>query len=568
VAEVDGGSAGPGLTVAPPRSLRSSLPVVGWLPQYGWRKDFGLDLVAGIALAALLVPESMGYAGVARVPTEVGLYAAFAAAVAYAITGGTSVLVVGPASAVAALSASVVAEFRGSVDPVALTAALAITTGVILIGAGALRLGWIVNFISRPVLEAFVAGLSISIIVGQLGGLVGVEVSGSSAVAKFVDVLRSIGDWQGTTAAIGFGSVALLLLLERLVPRLPAAVVVVAGAIALVVVFHLDDHGVAIVGHIPRGLPAFGVPDISGTRWLELFGAATALLLVGFSEGYAAASAVSAKTGETVDADQELLGAGFANVAAGFAGGLPVSGSLSKSAASQGAGARTQMANLVAAAIVLATLLFLAPVFEKLPEPVLASVVIVAVLRAANPRSLVRLWRVNRLDFIAAFATFALVLVWETLPAMIVGVAVSLAFLVHRASFPDVVELSRGDDGVFRRVDGDTAPPARRVAVLRFEAPLVYANAERLRQAAGALLDEHPGAAWFVIDAEMWSDLDATGAETLTDLDDNLKDRHIEVRLARVHRRARAQMERSGLAGRFAGRLYDRLEEATELPSP
>lgn len=543
------------------RTIGWLTPIARWLPEYRWKTNLASDAIAGVAVAALLIPESMGYAGVAGVPAEVGLYAALAAVVAYAVTGGVSILVVGPASAVAALSASIVAEFRGDADPVAVTVALAIMSGVLLMAAGWLRLGWVVNFISKPVLEAFVAGLSLAIIIGQLDGLLGVEVDAESAIGSLLDVLGRLDEWHVATTVIGALAIAALLALERSVDRVPGAVVVVILGIAGAVVFDLAASGVAVVGDIPQGLPTPGIPDLSGTRWLELLGAATALLLVGFSEGYAAASAVADHTGEDVDADQELFSSGAANLASGLMGGLAVGGSLSKSAAAQEAGARTQMANLVAGAIVLATLLFLAPLFEDLPEPVLAAVVIVAVLGSADPRRVWRLWTVNRLDFAAALLTFVLVLVWETLPAMIVGVVLSLAFVVRRASFPDVLELRQGSNGRFT-VDGSLAPETVGAIALRFEGPLIYANAERLRKAAAVLADRHPDVQKLILDCEMLSDLDSSGAEALVRLDEDLGARDIVLHLGRVHARVREQMRRSSLLDRFAGRIHESVRGA------
>lgn len=573
----------PSLVSPAPRSATTIVPILRWLPRYRWGAHGPKDAIAGIALAALLIPESMGYAGVAGVPAEVGLYAALGAVFAYALFGGTSILVVGPASAVAAVSASVAGDIEG-VDPRIVISALALTSGVLLVVAGVLRLGWIVNFISRPVLEAFVAGLSISIIIGQLDGLFGVEVEGESAVAKLVDVLASIGDWHPLTVVIGVGCVVTLLLLERMLPKVPAAVVVVVVGIVLVLAFDLAEHGVAIVGDIPQGLPGFSLPDLSASRWFELAAGGLALLLVGFSEGYASSSSVAARTGERVDPDQELVGSGAANIASGFLGGLAVSGSLSKTSASMAAGARSQMANVVAGLVVVATLLFLGPLFEKLPEPVLAGVVIVAVLRSADPRRIGAMWAVNRLDFAAGLVTFVLVLVWETLPAMIVGVVLSLAFVVRRASFPDAVELRRGSDGAFHAVGGNptagvtagaheelsaatTASPSvstADVVVLRFDAPLIYANAERFALAATRLTERHPNLTRLVVDAEMFSDLDTSGAERLELLDDELAQRGIELHLARVHARAREQIGRSRLAERFSGRIHSSLTAATE----
>jgi high affinity sulfate transporter 1 len=530
------------------------------------------DLIAGIAVAALLIPESMGYAGVAGVPPQVGLYAALAAVFAYAVTGGTSILVVGPASAVAALSASIVAGLAADTNPVVATSALALASGMLLLLAGLLRFGWIVNFISRPVLHAFVAGLSISIIIGQLGGLFGVEVEGESAVSKLVDTFRNVGEWQPATVAVGLSSVVVLLLLNRYAERLPGAVIVVVVGILLVVAFDLDSLGVAIVGDIPQGLPAVALPELSSSVWFDILAGGVALLLVGFSEGYASASAVAGHTGETVDPDQELVGSGVANIASGLVGGLAVSGSLSKSSAAQAAGARSQVSNLVAGLIVVATLLFLAPVFEQLPEPVLSAVVIVAVVGSANPTRVWAIWRVNRLDFAAGVVTFVLVLVWETLPAMIVGIVLSLAFVVRRASFPDVLELRRGPsgpDGPIHAVTGTTAdpPPAPDVAILRFEAPLIYANAERFGRAALRLVEGRTELTRLVVDAEMLSDLDASGADRLQRLDDELSERGITLHLARMHTRARAQMKRSSLNPRFKGRIHPTLADAANSSS-
>ncbi|WP_432479276.1 SulP family inorganic anion transporter [Nocardioides sp. GXQ0305] len=554
-----------GLVRTPPRSLATFLPITVWIRRYR-TSDLGPDLTAGVALAALLIPESMGYAGVAGVPPEVGLYAALGAVLAYVVTGGTSILVVGPASAVAALSASIVGDVGGA-DPVVLSAALALMSGLLLVVAGVLRFGWVVNFISGPVLHAFVAGLSISIIIGQLDGLFGVKVDAESALGKLVDVVRHLGEWSVPTAVVGLGSVATILLLERWLPRVPAALVVVAAGVLLVVLLDLQDRGVEIVGEIPRGLPDVGIPDLPITTWLELFAGGAALLLVGFSEGYAAASSVAAERDEEVDADQELYSSGMANIASGALGGLAVSGSLSKSAASSAAGARTQVANLTAGVLVLATLLFLGPVFERLPEPVLAAVVIVAVLRSADPRLLVGMWRVNRLDFAAASATFVLVLVWETLPAMIVGVLLSLAFVVRRASFPDVVELRPEADGTYGRLDDLTgvAPSPGDVAVVRLEAPLIYANAARLKRAVRSLVRSRPPVRVLVLDGEMFSDLDTSGATALEELDGELAAASIELRLARVHTRARDQLERSGIADRFRGRTFPTVHAAAGI---
>lgn len=518
---MDEGHRTPDLTARPTRSLRTLVPITAWLPAYKWGKDLSADLLAGVAVAAL--------------------------------------------------SASLVADLGGDIDPVVATAGLAVAAGVVAMVAGTLRLGWIVNFISRPVLHAFVAGLSISIIVGQADALVGVEADGESALGKAWATVSAVGDWHWLTVGIGLGSLVALLALERLVPKFPAAVIVVIvvivviGAILVAIAFDLNRRGVSIVGDIPSGLPKVAVPDVSAVGWAKLLGGGLALVLVGFSEGYTSARAVADQTGEDVDPDQELIGSGAGNVAAGLLGGMAVSGSLSKSSAAQNAGARTQMTNLVAGILVFATLLFLAPVLKNLPEPALVAIVIVAVLRAANPRRVLLLWQVNRIDFAAGLMTFVLVLVWESLPALIVGVSLSLTFLVRRVSFPDVVELATDGTRVLSRTESTSSTSADEpidVAVLRFPAPLIYANADRFRSAVASLYEQRNRPSRLVLDAEMLSDLDSSGAEILEMVDDDLAKTGCELHLARVHDRTRAQIQRSELAERFDGRIHPSVAEA------
>lgn len=293
------------------------------------------------------------------------------------------------------------------------------------------------------------------------------------------------------------------------------------------------------------------------------------MALVGFSEGFAAASSVAARTKEDVDPDQELVGSGAANLAAGLVGGVPVGGSLSKSAASELNGARSQMTNVVSGVVVLATLLFLAPLFERLPTPVLAAVVIVAVAGSTSPAKVLRLWDVNRLDFAAGLVTFVLVLVWETLPALIVGVVLSLVFLVRRISFPDVVELqvSPNDNLVATAIPEMPTHPIEGVAILRFEAPLIYATAQRLVQAVEIITERRDDIHRVVLDAEMISDLDATGAQKLAGTGRRPPGRAGDhPGLARLNGPARHLFERSWLAARFHGRIHADLEEAIGPP--
>jgi sulfate permease, SulP family len=328
----------------------------------GYRRDWLRgDLIAGLTVWAVLVPEALAYASIAGVSPVVGLYAAPGALLLYAAFGSSRHLVTGPMSATAALSAATVATYAtaGSNQFVTMTAALAITTGLIAAIAGLLRLGFVASFISEPVLKGFIIGLALTIIVGQLPKLFGVEKGSGDFFQKLWDLITKLGDTQILTLVVGLASIALLLLLRRLVPAVPGSLVVVLLSILAVAIFHLDRHGVEIVGHIESGLPSLGVPDVSFHDFLRLAGGGAGVMLVGFAEGLGAAKTYAAKHHYEVDANRELLGLGTANIAAGLSSGMVVNGSLSKTAVNGSAGAKSQVSGLVAAAMTVLTLLFL-----------------------------------------------------------------------------------------------------------------------------------------------------------------------------------------------------------------
>ena len=395
----------------------------------GWLRG---DAVAGLTVWAVLVPEALAYATIAGVSPVVGLYAAPAALILYAAFGSSKHLTTGPMSATAALSAAAVAELatRGSGAFVALTAALAITTGVAAVAAGLLRLGFLANFISDPVLKGFIVGLALTIIVGQLPVLFGVEKGSGNFFEKLWDLFTKIGATNGWALLVGFASLAVVLVLKRVAPVVPGPLVAVALGMLAVWAFGLEDRGVKIVGSIQGGLPPLGLPDIGFGDYLNLSASAIGIALVGFAQGLGAAKTYAAKHHYEVDANRELLGLGTANLGAGLSGGMVVGGSLSKTAVNAGAGAKTQVSGLIVAGLTLLTLYFLTGLFERLPVVTLAAVVIAAVIELVDIPSLVRLYKVwtNRLgaiygpaarpDFIAALAALAGVLVFDILPGL------------------------------------------------------------------------------------------------------------------------------------------------------
>ena len=360
--------------------------------QGSWLRN---DLVAGATVWAVLVPEALAYASIAGVSPVIGLYAAPGALVLYAAFGSSRHLVTGPMAATAALSAAVVADVvTTSDDFLAYTTSLALVTGVLALVAGILRLGFLASFISEPVLKGFIIGLALTIIVGQLPKLFGVEKEDGNFFEQLWGFLTSLGDTQWRTLLVGASSLALVLVLREVAPRVPASLVAVAYGVLLVKLFDLDAHGVEIVGNIDSGLPTFGLPDGIGLDdYLRIGGSAVGVMLIGFAEGLGAAKTYAARDHYEIDSNRELLGLGTANLASGLSSGMVVNGSLSKTAVNAGAGAASQLSGIVVAAMTVVTLLFLTALFEDLPEATLGAVVIAALIELVDYRALLDLYR-------------------------------------------------------------------------------------------------------------------------------------------------------------------------------
>jgi SulP family sulfate permease len=510
----------------------------------GWLRG---DLIAGLTVWAVLVPESLAYASIAGVSPVVGLYAAPPALVFYALFGSSRHLIVGPMSATAALSAATVADVvaPASHDFAAFTAALALTTGAAALIAGVLRLGFLANFISEPVLKGFIIGLALTIIIGQVPKLLGVDGGDGDFFEKLADGVGKVGDAHGATLAVGLGSLVVVLGLRRVAPVVPGSLVAVALGVAAVELLDLDRHGVAIVGRIDAGLPSIGAPDVSLHDLGSLAAGGVAVMLVGFAEGLGAAKAYAAREHYDIDADRELLGLGAANAASAMCGGMVVNGSLSKTAVNGGAGAHSQLSGLVVAVLTVVTLLFLTGLFEQLPEATLAAVVIAAVIELVDIRALVamhRVWSVRlgeaygpaaRPDFLAAVAAMLGVLVLDTLPGLFLGIAVSLTLLLYRASRPRVAVLGRvpGTDDQFRDTRGrpDAVLPER-ATILRVESGLFFANADVVRHALRAHAAQDDVGA-IVLDAEAIPFVDISAARMLSDAAAELRERGVTLLL-------------------------------------
>jgi sulfate permease, SulP family len=509
----------------------------------GWLRP---DVVAGLTVWAVMIPEALAYASIAGVPPVAGLYAAVPALVLYALAGSSRHLIVGPMSATAALSAAIIAPLAAADSErfVVLSTALAIATGVVGLLAGLARLGFVASFISEPVLKGFIVGLALTIVVGQVPKFFGIEKGEGDFFDQLWSVLTGLGDTDWRTAVVGAISLALVLGLRRWLPLVPGSLVAVAFGIAAVSVFDLDAHGVAIVGHIDSGLPALGIPDGVGLHdYLDLLGPAVGVLLIGFAEGLGAAKTYAAKAGYQIDANRELYGLGAANLGSGLASGMVVNGSLSKTAVNGSAGARSQVSGLVVAALTVVTLLFLTGLFENLPDATLAAVVIAAVIELVDIASLRRLYRVwtqrlgsiygsaARADFLAALAAMFGVLLFDTLPGLLIGIGVSVLLLLYRASRPHVVSVVKHDSLWLDAERHPDLPENPELLVVRVEAGLFFANADHVRSTVEGMCTDRTRLV--VLDAETSPSIDVTAVEMLAELRDSLARRKIEFRIAR-----------------------------------
>jgi SulP family sulfate permease len=513
------------------------LPIRDWLPRY----DRGLlrgDVAAGIAVTALIVPKNLGYAEIAGVPVQNGLYAAAAGALIYAVFGTSRQISTGPSSGLAAVAGGAVLATAIAGDQAPdLVAAITLVSGALFLVMWLLRLGRIAQFLSRAVVTGFLAGAAIDVVIGELPKLTGTDADGDNAWQELSSWLGSLDGRDATTIAVGVGALGVILGLRAVAPKVPGALVLVVGGLVASAIFDLGAHGVALVGDVPSGLPspAFPDADVFADHAATIVTAAFALLLIGFSQTAGDARAFATRHGYRVDVDQESLAQGMANVGAGVFQGMPVSTSLSASSLNESAGARTPLASLITGALVLLTLIALAPLFSDLPKAVLAGVIIDAVVFGMiDVRELRRLYRVKRIDFAIAIAAVVGVLSAGVLAGVIIGVALSLAWLVVVTTAPAIPLL-----------DADGAPG---VAVVRPDGGLFFATAdalhERLREVVEAA---DPPVHAVVLDLEGVNFVDAQGAAKLAELAQLATTYRITLRLARVKDAVRSVLDAEGV---------------------
>lgn len=525
-------------------SFRSYQP--GWLRQ---------DLVAGLVLTALLVPQGMAYAELAGLPPITGLYTTILCLIGYALFGPSRVLVLGPDSSLGPMiAATVIPLVAAQGDPeraVAYASILALMVGAITLVAGVFKLGFVAELLSKPTQIGYMNGLALTIVVGQLPKFFGFSVDADGLIDEAAGFVQAVadGDTVGAALTVGVACLVLILGFQRALPRVPGVLVAVVLAIAAVNLFDMQDQGVTVVGPMPEGVPPLTVPTVPlEDLWLLVIGA-LGIALVSLTDTISTASAFAARAGAEVDGDREMIGVGAANIAAGFFQGFPVSTSGSRTAVAAENGAKSQVTGLVGAAAILLLLLFAPGLLRDLPQPALAAVVIAASMSLADLAGLRRLRRQRRSDFLLSLAAFLGVAFFGVLPGIAIAVGLSIANVFRRAWRPHQAVLGRVE-GLAGYHDSQFNPTTHHLpglVIYRFDAPLFFANARTFRDQVRHLAMTEPRPRWIVVAAEPITDVDTTASDILEDLDLELNADGIHLVFAELKTPVRRKIERYGL---------------------
>jgi high affinity sulfate transporter 1 len=539
------------ISASPAPISQRLLPVLGWFP--GYRRDWLLpDILAGLAVWAVMVPEGMAYAGIVGVPPIMGLYTIIPPLIVYALLGTSRLLVVGPDTATGLISALTVGAIavQGTADFNTLTSTLAVLIGGLFLLFGALRMGWVAAFIPTTVMRGFIEGLVCVTIIGQVPHLLGIDSTAGNFFTKLWFVLRHLSDASLAPVLTGVLSLVAMLLLRRLAPRAPAALVVAIVATILVGLFDGETAGVSVVGDVPSGLPRLALPNLDPAKMWDLAPGALAIVLVGYAEALGGAKAAAMQGGGDIDPNQELIAHGPANILSGLFGGFLVVGSLSKTSVAMAAGARTQLANLVAAVFCFLTLILLTPLFRGMPHPALAAIVIAAMLHLSNPGYLRNLLARTRWEFALAAIVIAGELTWGVPHGIALGVALSLLMLIYRTSHPQGAVLGQLP-GIEAYRDVQRHPEALTfpgLLIWRAGGDLFFASIGRLDEGLkAALAAAHPPAKHVLLDADSVNFIDASACDALLNTIKELHSQRITIAFARVRDQVGERMRLGGI---------------------
>ena len=514
------------------------------------------DIVAGLVLTALLVPQGMAYAELAGLPPITGLYTSILCLVAYAIFGPSRILVLGPDSSLGPMIAATILPIAGARgDPeraIALASALALLVGTITAVAGIARLGFVADLISKPTILGYMNGLAVTILVSQLPKLFGFSIEGDNFLDDVTGFVEGLADGETVAAslAIGLFGLILIVVLHRWLPKVPGVLLAVVLSTVAAGILELADHGVSLVGVLPQGFPPFTLPDVGVSDIGLLLGGALGIALVSLTDTISTASSFAARSGDEIDGQREMIGIGASNIAAGFFQGFPVSTSGSRTAVAEQAGAKTQVTGLVGAVAIVLILLFFPGLLRDLPQPTLAAVVITASLSLADVRGTTRLYRVRRTEFLLSIAAFLGVVLLGVLPGIALAVALSIGNVFRRAWWPYQTVLGRVP-GLAGYHDVRSYPEAKllpRCIIFRFDAPLFFANSRTFREQMRALAGSKPPPSWIIVASEPITDVDTTAADMLQELNEELTERGVRLVFAEMKDPVRTKVERYDLA--------------------
>ena len=554
------------ITARPASIAQRLFPILRWLPAY--RREWLLpDALAGLAVWAVMVPESMAYAGIVGVPPIMGLYTIVPPLIAYALLGTSRLLVVGPDTATGLISALTVGAIaiQGTAEFNTLTSTIAILIGAFFLLFGILRMGWVAAFIPTPVMRGFIEGLVCVTIIGQVPHLLGIEGTSGNFFTKLWLVLQHLPDASLLPVLIGLLSLAAMQLLRHLAPRVPAALVVAAAATILVGLLGGEAAGVSVVGDLPSGLPHLVLPSLDPAILRELVPGALAIVLVGYAEALGGAKAAAMQGGGDIDPNQELIAHGPANILSGLFGGFLVVGSLSKTSVAMAAGARTQLTNLVAAVFCFLTLVLLTPLFRGMPHPTLAAIVIAAMLHLSKPGYLRDLLARTRLEFALAAIVIAGELTLGVPHGIALGVALSLLMLIYRTSHPEGAVLGQlpGTEAyrdVRRHPEARTFPG---LLIWRVGGDLFFASIGHLvADLNAALAAARPPAKHVLVDADSLNFIDASACDALLSSIKQLQSQGITIAFARVRDEVRERMRLWGIEAPVgSANFYERVTD-------
>ena len=510
------------------------MPGLAALRRYRFRSDFSHDLFAGLSVAAVALPVSIAYAELAGLSPAVGLYASIGPLLVYALFGTSPQLMVNPDAASCAILAAAVTPLAGG-DPalyLSLATALTLFTGLLCVLASVFRLGALADFLSRPILVGFLNGIALSIFLGQIGKVLGFQITASRIIPRLLEIVSKLPSTQMPTLFVALFSVAVLLLVQRFLARVPAALAVLVLSAVLVSLFDLQSLGVAALAPVPAGLPIPSLPMVPLETVPKLLGSAAGLALVLFTSGTITSRSFASRGGYDVDVDRELVAYGAANIASSLSQGFVVTGADSRTAMAVTSGGRTQVTGLVAAATIALVLLLLTGPLQFVPVAALGVVLIAAAVSLLDVSSLRQFWRMDRREFGLSLVTTAGVVALGSINGILVAVALAIVRFVKHTARPSVELLGeeKGLAGLHSIDRHSSARPITGMVLFRFNAPLVFFNADHFKQRALAVAQQSGGGLrWFVIDAIPISDIDINGLAALKDLQDKLSSRNVQL---------------------------------------